>query len=117
LQCSLIYLYGMEMTSQIERQRLALELIDRIVKLEPDHGTTAHAMKMRERLRLPMSVVLEKLWPELSVMDKVRRLNITRQAYYGWLNGLYRPDAKLAKELAKHTGYAWEDIRGRSSDR
>lgn len=103
----------MEMTSQIERQRLALELIERIVELEPDQGTTAHALKMRDRLKLPMSIVLEKLWPDLTVMDKVRRLKITRQAYYGWINGLYRPDDKLSRELAKHTGFDADDIRGK----
>lgn len=103
----------MEMTSQIERQKLALELIERIVELEPDQGTTAHALKMRDRLKLPMAVVLEKLWPDLTVMDKVRRLNITRQAYYGWINGLYRPDAKLAKKLAMETGFDADDIRGK----
>jgi hypothetical protein len=96
-----------------ERQRLALKLVERIVELDPDTTTTAYARKMAERLRLPMAVVLDKLWPGETVTYKVKRLGITRQAYYAWLAGLYRPDDKLSKELAKHTGYLWEDIRGK----
>jgi hypothetical protein len=97
----------------LERQKLALKLVEKIVELDPDTTTTAYARKMAERLRLPMSVVLEKLWPGETVTYKVKRLGITRQAYYGWLAGLYRPDDKLAKELGKHTGYDAEEIRGK----
>jgi hypothetical protein len=97
----------------LERQKRALKLVEQIVELDPDTTTTAYARKMAERLRLPMAVVLEKLWPEETVAYKVRRLGITRQAYYGWLAGLYRPDDKLAKELAKHTGFNADDIRGK----
>lgn len=96
-----------------DRQKKALALVEKIVELDPDTTTTAYALKMEARLRLPMSVVLERLWPDEIVANKVRRLGITRQAYYGWLSGHYRPDDKLAKELAKHTGFDWEDIRGK----
>lgn len=97
----------------IERQKQALSLVQRIVDLEPDQGTLGYALKMRERLRMPMSVVLEKLWPELPVTEKVQKLGITRQAYYGWLNGQFRPDKKMSRVLAKHTGFSAEEIRGK----
>lgn len=104
------------MEDLIERQTKARKLVDRLVELNPDQGTTAYALKMREHLKLPMSVVLQKLneiWPEESVTDIVKRLGITRQAYYGWMNGIYRPDAKLSKKLASLTGFGEDDIRGR----
>lgn len=100
----------------IERQKQALKLVERLIELDTDDSTTAYALKMRERLKLPMSVVLEKLeqiWPDDNVRQRVKRLGITRQAYYGWLNGIYRPDAKLSKKLAALTGFDAEDIRGK----
>lgn len=97
----------------IERQRKALALVEQLIALEPDNGTMAYAVKMRERLRLPMSVVLEKLWPEESIIGKCRRLGISKQTYFGWLNGVYRPDDKRARKLAKETGFSAEDIRGK----
>jgi len=101
------------MENLVERQRKALKLVDRLIALNPDMGTMHHARKMRERLKLPMSVVLEKLYPDLSVVDKVERLGVTRQAYYSWLNGLSRPGNKLSKQMASLTGFDWNDIRGK----
>ena len=106
----------METATQIERQKMALRLVEQIVELEPDLGTTAHAMKMRERLKLPMSVVLEKVWPELSVFERVNKLGISKQAWYGWLNGLYRPNGKLSKRLANLTGFDADEIQGKAKD-
>ena len=97
----------------IERQREALGLVERIIELRPDGGILAYALKMRERLKLPMSVVLGRLWPDLSVIARCRRLGITKQTYFGWLNGMYRPGAKMAKRLAKETGFSADDIRGK----
>jgi hypothetical protein len=96
-----------------ERQKEALKLVEAIIKVEPDHGTMAYALKMRERLKLPMSVVLAKLWPELTVQQKVEKLDVTRQAYYLWINGLSRPTDKLAKRIAAQTGFDWKDIRAK----
>jgi transcriptional regulator with XRE-family HTH domain len=103
----------MDATNMIERQRQALGLVEQIIELRPDDGILAYALKMRERLKLPMSVVLAKLWPDLSVIDRCRRLGVTKQTYFGWLNGMYRPGAKMAKRLAKETGFDAGDIRGR----
>lgn len=103
-----------------ERQKQALKLVERLIELDPDDSTTAYALKMRERLKLPMSVVLEKLeevWPDDNVGQRVQRLGITRQAWYGLMNGLYRPSAKLSKRLATLTGFDADDIRGKITKR
>lgn len=97
----------------IERQKQALKLVEQLIELEPDHGTMAYARKMQQRLKLPMTVVLEKLWPDLPVRKKVKRLGVTRQAYYHWINGLARPDIDMCKLIARHTGFAAKDIRGK----
>ena len=96
-----------------EKQRRALELAEELIGLDTDNGTTFYARKIREHLRLPMSTVLDRLWPSATVTEKVERLGVTRQAYYGWISGSYRPDAKLSHKLAQITGYSEEDIRGR----
>jgi len=101
------------MENMVERQKEALRLVEALIKLEPDMGTMHYARKMRERLRLPMSVVLEKLYPELSVVEKAERLGVTRQAYYGWINGICRPNTKLSKKMAALTGFDAADIRGK----
>lgn len=101
------------MDATVEKQKAAYNLVKRIIELDPDDGTMAYALKMQMHLKLPMSVVLEKLWPNISVLEKCRRLGVTRQAYYGWMNGLYRPDTKISKKLAQLTGLDEEEIRGR----
>ena len=101
------------MDSSVERQKQALKLVERLIELDSDEATTAYALKMRERLQLPMAGVLEQLWPDLPVAEKCRRLGITRQAYYGWKAGSYRPDLKIAKKLAVATGLDVDDIRGK----
>jgi len=101
------------MENLVERQREALKLVERLIALEPDMGTMQYARKMRERLRLPMSVVLEKLYPDMSVVEKAEKLGVTRQAYYSWLNGLSRPSFKLSKKMAALTGFEAADIRGK----
>lgn len=101
------------MENLVERQKEALKLVERLIALGPDMGTVQYARKMRERLKLPMSVVLERLYPELSVVEKAEKLGVTRQAYYGWINGISRPNMKLAKKMATLTGYEAADIRGK----
>ena len=101
------------METLVERQKEALKLVERLIALEPDLSTVQYARKMRERLRLPMPVVLENLYPDLSIVDRAARLGVTRQAYYGWLNGLSRPNTRMAKKLASLTGFDWHDIRGK----
>lgn len=97
----------------IARQQETAKLIEAAVKLNADAGTMSYLLKIQKHLKLPMSVVLKKVHPELSVLDKCKRLGVARSTYYSWLNGTRRPDSKLARKLAKLTGYDVNDIRGR----
>ena len=106
-----------EVDNTVDRQKQALKLVEQLIKLDSDEATTAFALKMKNRLQLPMAFVLEKLWPGLSVAEKSRRLGITRAAYYGWKSGAYRPDLKMAKKLAAATGLDPKDIRGKTPRR
>jgi DNA-binding XRE family transcriptional regulator len=104
------------MENLAERKKEALRLVERLIELDPDTGTMHYALKMRERLKLPMSVVLdkyEKEYPELTVIERAEKLGVTRQAYYSWINGIARPNTRAAKKLAGMTGYTAEDIRGK----
>ena len=101
------------MENLTERQKEALRLIERVIELRPDVGTTKYALKMRERLKLPMSVVLAKLYPDLTVNERAEKLGVTRQAYYGWLNGVSRPNVKISKKIAAATGFDAAAIRGK----
>ena len=101
----------------VERQKQALRLVEQLIKLDSDEATTAYALKMRGRLQLPMAAVLDKLWPGIPVAEKSRRLGITREAYYGWKSGAYRPDLKMAKKLAAATGLDLKDIMGKTPRR
>lgn len=108
-------MYG-DMEELIERQKAALKFVESIIDLGPDQGTLAYALKMRERLRTPMSVVLaalDKKWPNMSTSDRAAKLGVSRQTYYGWQQGLFRPDMKLAKKLAALTEYDADEIRGK----
>ena len=96
-----------------DRQKQALKLVEALIDLEPDRGTMAYARKMQRRLKLPMSVVLEKLYPKLTIQEKVEKLGITRQAYYLWLYGLARPSPKMSRKIAGLTRYDAEAIRGK----
>lgn len=101
-------------TTEAQRER-ALKLAERLLKLTPDteEGLIRRAMQIRDRLKTPMSMVLEKVLPGSSVTAKCEAIGVTRQAYYGWLSGQYRPNLKQAKRLAALSGFKAEDIRGR----
>ena len=95
-----------------DRNERALRLIDRLIKVSPDPGLQAKAIRMRKRLQLlPMQDVLAKV-PGESVASKCRLLGITRQNYYAWLNGAWRPGQEQSRLLAKITGYDVGLIRG-----
>ena len=94
------------------RDERLLALIERIIELSPDAGIIARAESMKNRLSLSMEKVLAKV-PGETVVEKVKLIGITRQAYYGWLSGTSRPNIVKAKRLARLTGYEWQSIRGR----
>lgn len=103
----------MEKSTDAQRER-ALKLAEKLIAITPeaDAGMLRRAMQIRDRLKTPMSDVLAKV-PGESITEKCKRIGITRQAFYSWLRGEYRPSIKQAKRLAQLTGIDVEDIRGR----
>lgn len=99
------------MRSEAQRQDQARRLVEKLVKISPDAGLTARVLKMRARLALPMSVVLDRV-PGGSVIAKAAACKVSRQTVYYWLNGTTRPSAKQAELLAKLTGFDAGAIRG-----
>src|SRR5215467_7380721 len=91
----------------------AVKLLDQLIKLKPADGDfLAQAPMLRGRLTTPMAWVLEDV-PGDTVVEKCAKIGITRQNYYGWLRGEYRPNEQQAKKLAQITGFNADDIRGR----
>ena len=101
------------MGTDAQRER-ALKLAERLLEITPDtdEGLLRRVTQIRDRLATPMSIVLAKV-PGDTVVDKCRKLGITRQNYYCWLKGEYRPNMKQSKRLAALTGFDADDIRGR----
>ena len=101
------------MSTNEQRQRV-LRLAEKLLGLIPktEEGLLVRAHELRDRLKTPMSMVLDKV-PGETVTEKAATIGITRQAYYAWYKGEYRPNKKQSKRLANLTGFNIEDIRGR----
>jgi len=99
------------MSTEAQRSR-ALKLAERLIEAAPDAdaGLLVLAQQVVDRLKTPMSMVLEKV-PGESVVEKCAKIGITRQNYYCWLKGEYRPNRRQAKRLAALTGIDVEAIR------
>ena len=104
------------MTSTAAQRERALKLAEKLIEIAPEteQGLIRRALQIRDRLKTPMDKVLAKVLPGSTVTMKCKSIGITRQAYYAWLKGEYRPNPKQAKRLAALTGYKFEDIRGRA---
>lgn len=102
-------------TDTAQRER-AIKLAEKLIEITPETeaGLLLRAMQIRDRLKTPMQDVLAKV-PGASVTEKAAKIGITRQAYYAWLKGEYRPNRQQAKRLASLTDYSVEEIRGRST--
>jgi transcriptional regulator with XRE-family HTH domain len=98
------------MGTEAQRER-ALKLAERLIKVAPetDEGLLLRVRQIVERLGKPMDAILEKV-PGDSVVEKCKRIGITRQAYYRWLRGEYRPNLKQSKRLASLTGLDLDEI-------
>lgn len=98
-----------------QRER-ALKLAERLIELTPedDESLLRRAMQIRDRLKTPMAAVLAKV-PGDTLVEKCKKIGISRQAYYAWLKGEYRPNLRQSKRLANLTGYTADEIRGRST--
>jgi DNA-binding XRE family transcriptional regulator len=79
-------------------------VIDRIEKREKARGHL-----------LPMKVVLAKVtWPaeDTTLTARAARLGISRQTWYDWINGKFRPNIQQANKLSELTGLTVKQIRG-----
>jgi hypothetical protein len=100
------------MKTAAERTDEARKLIEKLLKVSPDAGITARAQKLLNRVKLPMSVVIDKI-PGDSVIAKAAKIGVSRQSIYYWLSGITRPSKKQAKVIASLTGFDVDEIRGR----
>jgi transcriptional regulator with XRE-family HTH domain len=91
--------------------KLAGELM-RAAKAGEDLGLTDLMTEVRARLNKPMADILRKV-PGATVKAKAERIGVSRQAYYDWLKGLYRPTGEQSKRLQRLTGIPAELIRGK----
>lgn len=87
------------------------ELIEELIRTSTNPRITAKAMKWREELRLPMSVILDKV-PGKSIQEKIDKIGVPRQTWYSWRAGDCRPNMQSAKKLARLTGYSVKEIKG-----
>ena len=102
------------MTSTAAQRERALKLAEKLIEVAPqtEQALIRRVLQIRDRLKTPMADVLAKV-PGATLTEKCKKLGISRQNYYAWLKGTYRPNRRLAKKLAQLTGLDAEDIRGR----
>jgi transcriptional regulator with XRE-family HTH domain len=91
--------------------KLAGELM-KAAKAGEDLGLTDLMAEVRARLNKPMADILRKV-PGATVKARAERIGVSRQAYYDWLKGLYRPTGQQSKRLQRLTGIPAEVIRGK----
>jgi len=96
-----------------QRRNEAKRLLSQVVRISPDEGTKLRAKQIHDRLTLPMTTVLGNV-PGLTVAAKCKKIGVSRQAYYYWIRGMSRPNATQARRIARLTGLAADDIRGRT---
>ena len=101
-------------TRRPDKRERALKLVEQLLKLNPDRHLAKRAYQLRDRIKFPMSVVLEKV-PGETVVQKAAACGVSRQAYYNWLSGRSRPNDTQSETLAKLTGIDAAMIAGRRS--
>jgi hypothetical protein len=91
--------------------KLAGELM-KAAKAGEDLGLTDLMLEVRARLNKPMADILRKV-PGATVKAKAERIGVSRQCFYDWLKGTYRPTGEQSKRLQRLTGIPAEFIRGK----
>jgi hypothetical protein len=86
---------------------LAAELAARA----PDVDTRNLAQALLMRLKFPMADILAKV-PGSTVPQKADAIGCSRQTYYSWLRGDFRPHGALALKVAKLTGHDYNEVAG-----
>lgn len=89
----------------------AIWLAEQLIELSADNYTKRAAERLLSSLHLsPMAHILARV-PGESVSARARLLGVSRQTYYGWLNGRWRPNIQQAKKIAEVTGIPAGEIR------
>lgn len=90
----------------------AAQTLEKVARKAHDQklGLMARDLLMRSR-GVSIQRILDKV-PGKTVTAKCETLGVTRQAWYDWAKGLYRPTGKQAHTLAKVTGYSVKAIAG-----
>jgi transcriptional regulator with XRE-family HTH domain len=103
------------MSDEVETERQeALKLADELVRLSAGNmRMQMTAMRLRDRVKqTPIAEILNRM-TESTTPQRAERLGVSRQAIYSWLSGRTRPNKKAAKKIAKVTGVAEAEIRGK----
>jgi DNA-binding XRE family transcriptional regulator len=58
---------------------------------------------------IPMSDIMARV-PGETVVEKAATIGVSRQAYYGWINGRMRPSLPQAERIAELTGIPISNI-------
>lgn len=90
--------------------KTAIKLAERLMRVDGDEGLKALATQVRDRLKVPMADILDKV-PGDTVKAKAENCGVSRQAYYAWLRGVSRPVGKQAERIEKLTGVKADKIR------
>jgi hypothetical protein len=81
-------------------------------KAGEDIGLLDIVTEVRARLQRPMVDILKKV-PGATVKAKAERVGVSRQCWYDWIKGTYRPTGEQSKRLQRLTGIPAELIRGK----
>ena len=74
-------------------------------------------LRKRQLVSSQMARILDKLPGAPSIMARAKLLGVQRQTIYNWLNGISRPNWRLALEISRLTDIPAADIHGQSPDR
>lgn len=99
------------MATEAQQRERALKLAQRLLEVSPETDEEL-IQRLVIRLKMPMAKVLAKV-PGDTVPEKCKKIGITRQNYYAWLKGFYRPSLTQAKRLEALTGYDADAITGK----
>jgi hypothetical protein len=95
---------------------MASRLVAKIAGLQLDDYTLDKVSQLENALELmPMDVVLKRIKATkgATVEDKCRMIGVTRNTWYTWLRGEYRPNKIQAARLEKLTKIPAERFQGR----
>lgn len=90
----------------------AIKMVAQLAKSTGDRGLAEMATEIHARLRKPMIEILKKV-PGKTVQAKADRCGVTRQCWYDWVKGAYRPTGEQSRRLAKLTGIPLAYIEGK----